>query len=95
MTTMSGVISVDKYFFGESTSLQDRYHIQDLGHSPADKHLRNLCASCHRGKEKTEYEAVHENSRGGGCLACHLNYSAEAEKQLNLYKQQPAGAWRQ
>ena len=37
------------------------------------------------GNEKTEWGAINELSRGGGCNACHLNYSNEAIEQLNDY----------
>jgi len=57
-----------------------------LGNSAADEHLRNLCVRCHLGNPKTEYGPVNESSRGGGCLACHLNYSTEAEQALAFSK---------
>ena len=81
MTTMAGVVTVDRFVFGEIDTLSAAAHVAHLGNSPADKHLRTLCASCHLGNEKTEYGPVSERSRGGGCLACHLNgpLSASAE----------------
>ena len=80
MNTMSGVVGVDKYVFGEIDTLDGLHNIESLGNSPADSHLRNLCASCHLGNEKLETGPVTQLTRGGGCNACHLNYSPEAEK---------------
>jgi len=85
MTTNSGIISIDKYIFGEFDSPNISTHINEIHHSPADEHLRALCARCHLGSEKEEYGAIDELSRGGGCNACHLNYSAEAKSQLADY----------
>ena len=85
MTTNSGLVAVDKYIFGETDSPNHHFDIRDLGHSPADDHLRNLCANCHLGAEKKEFGAITELSRGGGCNACHLNYSEKASHQLEKY----------
>ena len=85
MTTNSGLIAVDKFFFGEADSLNYHYHIKDLKNSAADKHLRDLCANCHLGAEKKSFGAINQLSRGGGCNACHLNYSNEAKQDLESY----------
>ncbi|MBT8260762.1 MAG: hypothetical protein HKO92_02745 [Flavobacteriaceae bacterium] len=85
MTTNSGLVAVDKFVFGEADSPDYHYHIKDLGFSPADKHLRDLCANCHLGAEKSEFGAIGQLSRGGGCNACHLNYNEDAIKELNTY----------
>ena len=85
MTTNSGLVAVDKFVFGEADSPDYHYHIKDLGFSPADKHLRDLCANCHLGAPKTEFGALGQLSRGGGCNACHLIYSEDAIKDLNTY----------
>jgi len=85
MNTMSGVVAVDKFFFGETDSLDGHHNIKDLGNSAADTHLRNLCASCHLGQQKEETGPVDQLSRGGGCNACHLNYSEPAKKAHALY----------
>jgi len=82
MSTLSGMISVDRFVFDEQNNPDDLTDVHKLENSAADKHLKNLCVNCHLGNPKTEYGAVKETSRGGGCLACHLNYSAEAEKDL-------------
>ena len=86
MTTMSGVINVDRAVFGESANADAAAHIADLGHSSADTHLRQLCASCHLGNAKTALGPILEGSRGGGCNACHLNYSAAALQGLRAYE---------
>ncbi len=85
MTTNSGLVAVDKYIFGEANSPDIHYHIKDIKKSPSDKHLRDLCANCHLGAEKNEFGAITQLSRGGGCNACHLNYSKEAKKDLSNY----------
>jgi hypothetical protein len=85
MNTMNGVVSVDKWVFGESLTPTSKSPIDSIEYSPAETHLRNLCASCHLSKEKNKPEPINELSRGGGCLACHLNYSIEAKKELLNY----------
>lgn len=85
MTSMSGVISVNRFVFDEATSPSVLSHIKKLTLSNADSHLRNLCASCHLGNEKIELGPINELSRGGGCNACHLNYTDQAYEQLNDY----------
>lgn len=82
MATLSGMISVNRTVFGEQTDFDSLTHVNDLGNSPADEHLKNLCVKCHLGNPKTEYGPSKEWTRGGGCLACHLNYSEKAEKAL-------------
>ncbi len=85
MTTNSGLVAVDKFIFGEVNSPDIQYHIQDIKNSPSDKHLRDLCANCHLGAEKKEFGEITQLSRGGGCNACHLNYSKKAKKDLSNY----------
>jgi len=78
MSTMSGVVTVDRYVFGEIDDLNSLAHIRDIEHTAADQHLRDLCANCHLGHPKTDFGPVTQLSRGGGCNACHLNYSDSA-----------------
>ncbi len=88
MTTMAGVIAVDKFAFGESPSLSGDFHVRKLGIlEPSDLHLRQLCASCHLGNPKESFGPIQELSRGGGCNACHLNYSQAARESLSVYQQ--------
>ena len=86
MNTMSGIISVNKYVFGENNNLDSLFNIHHLKNiSSADKHLRNKCASCHIGNQKNHSNPISEKSRGGGCTACHLNYSKEAKLEHQKY----------
>jgi len=85
MTTNSGLIAVNKYIFGEADSPDYYYHIKDIKNSPADKHMRDLCANCHLGADKKEFGEITQLSRGGGCNACHLNYSENAKRDLIAY----------
>ncbi len=87
MTTMNGVVSVDRWVFGEQPTPTARTPVAELGHSPADTHLRNLCASCHLGNPKTEAGPLTERSRGGGCNACHLRYSDAARASLGQHRE--------
>jgi hypothetical protein len=82
MTTNSGIISVDKFLYDELKPSDSLFHMEHLGQTAADIHLKNKCATCHLGNEKMHYAAVDEQSRGGGCLACHLNY--DYGKQPNI-----------
>ncbi len=85
MTTMSGIIAVDRYVFNEMDLPDGHFNVGDIGQSPADKHLRNMCARCHLGNPKLLPGPVNEESRGGGCNACHLNYSGDANEELQKY----------
>ncbi|WP_339917950.1 hypothetical protein [Yeosuana marina] len=85
MTSNSGIVAIDKFVFGEADDPNHQFHIKNLKNSAADKHLRDLCANCHLGAEKTEYGEITQLSRGGGCNACHLNYSVEAKNDLETY----------
>jgi disulfide bond formation protein DsbB len=84
MANLSGMISVDRFVFGEQDNPDALTDVHQLGNSAADEHLRNLCVKCHLGNPKTEWGPLDEESRGGGCLACHLNYN---EKALAALKQ--------
>jgi hypothetical protein len=86
MTTNSGLVAVDKFIFGETDSPNHRFDIRNLGASPVDDHLRDLCANCHLGAVKHDFGPITEISRGGGCNACHLNYSESALRELGVYK---------
>ncbi|NVO21158.1 MAG: hypothetical protein HXX13_15755 [Bacteroidetes bacterium] len=86
MASLSGMISVDRFVFGESHSLNGHTQANDITHSPADKHLRNLCIGCHLGNDKTHAGTSFWLERGGGCNACHLSYSKDAQKDLEKYQ---------
>jgi len=85
MTTNSGIVAVDKFIFGETDSPDLKFHIKDIKFTAADKHLRDLCANCHLGAEKSEFGPITQLSRGGGCNACHLNYTENAIIDLEKY----------
>ncbi|RKD91458.1 cytochrome b N-terminal domain-containing protein [Mangrovibacterium diazotrophicum] len=82
MSTLSGMISVDRFVFNEQDNPDQLTDVHQLGNSAADEHLKNLCVRCHLGNPKTEIGPITEMSRGGGCLACHLNYSQEAKDEI-------------
>lgn len=93
MTTFSGVISANRRVFGESIPAEAKPpHVRDLGTSAADSHLRQLCVSCHLGQEKTAWGPIVQESRGGGCNACHLVYDQAAMDGLARYEAAPLGA---
>ncbi len=74
MTTNSGIVSIDRFAFGEIAGSDKFFHIEDIRNSASDRHIKNLCYKCHLGYEKKHYSPVSQLSRGGGCLACHLQY---------------------
>lgn len=88
MATMSGVVSVDRAVFGERSPAGPAAHVARLGHSPADTHLRQLCALCHLGAAKEAFGPNDEATRGGGCNACHLAYDAAALAALRRYERE-------
>ncbi len=85
MATGQGMVSVNRYVFGQTFSPDGPGHLSHLGDSAADTHLRQLCVTCHLGFPKKEYAAIDQTSRGGGCTACHINYTGETENQLQNY----------
>jgi len=85
MATGRGMVSVDRFVFGETDSPDGVGNLSELGSSPADDHLRRLCASCDLGKNKENSRPIDSLSRGGGCTACHLKYSPEAKEVLKAY----------
>jgi hypothetical protein len=93
MTTMAGVIAVNRRVLGEPVDPSaPPPHASRLGTSVADSHLRELCVSCHLGQAKAELGPIGEESRGGGCNACHLVYDAAAKGALERYRATPEGA---
>ena len=88
MTTLSGMVSVDRYIFGEQSSTSVLSDIRKIGHSPADRHLRDLCAGCHLGNPRNKPGPITELSRGGGCNACHISYDKRSAEALKTYLNQ-------
>ncbi len=86
MTTVSGIVSVDRFVFNEIDKPGMLSHIYDIGHTAADQHLRDMCANCHLGNPKTEYGSIDQLSRGGGCNACHLNYPGKETQSGQPFK---------
>jgi len=76
MHTGRGMVNVTRFTFGEQPypeGLGDLSLGARLGDSPADSLLRKRCASCHLGQPRHQIGTDHPiGSRGGGCLACHL-----------------------
>lgn len=89
MATFAGVIATNRRVFGEDPNVGatpgQPPHARQLGHSPADSHLRQLCVGCHLDQAKTTWGPIDQESRGGGCNACHLKYSPEAREALQAY----------
>lgn len=89
MASFAGVIATDRRVFGEDPNAGaapgQPPHARSLGHGAADSHLRQLCVQCHLGQPKTLWGPIDEESRGGGCNACHLRYGAEAARALAAY----------
>ncbi len=74
MTTNSGIVSIDKYIFDEIHTSDTLFHISDIGGTASERHIRNQCFKCHLDRDKKNYGHVTELTRGGGCLACHIDY---------------------
>jgi hypothetical protein len=79
MARAPGILAVDRFAFGERASpTRDRtdeltaLDPQAAPASPAESHVRKLCASCHLGVRKDRPGDHGEDARGGGCTACHL-----------------------
>ncbi len=86
MSTLSGMVSVDRFVFGESPMISTLSNINDLKQTAADNHLRDLCAACHLGNPKIEAGPISERTRGGGCNACHLSYDGLALSSMEQYR---------
>lgn len=75
MTTNSGMIAINRFVFKELDLKNSHASLKDLKpeNSAADSYFVQLCSSCHLGMEKTEKGKHAGYSKGGGCLACHLD----------------------
>jgi hypothetical protein len=75
MTRANGIAAVDRWAFGEIPSPDSAETVADVlavAHAtPAEHHLRKLCAGCHLGTRRANRDdAIHGN--GSGCSACHV-----------------------
>jgi len=87
MATLSGMIGVNRWVFGETDSPDHPAHVDLLGESAADMHLRNLCSGCHLGQKKEIPGSYPATLNGRGCLACHLQYDTPTRKLVDQYYQ--------
>ena len=81
MHTVDGMLETTRRIFGEEQPI-DQHHLElskKLDQSGADSYLRKLCVSCHLGNEKRKH-GQSLKARGGGCVACHLEYPQKPEK---------------
>jgi len=76
MARASGMIGVNHYIFGKSKTFNSQLTVKDLKNDHADSHLKQLCTKCHLGTPKNKFGKITQLSRGGGCLACHLDESS-------------------
>ncbi|MCX6270287.1 MAG: hypothetical protein NTU44_03535 [Bacteroidetes bacterium] len=82
MATLTGMISVDRFAFGENKTPDGVAGLANLGNTAADRHLQHLCVGCHSGNEKTKPGPTAWLDRGGGCNACHLGYEKQARAEF-------------
>jgi hypothetical protein len=92
MTTLAGIVAVNRLAWNEPPREGTPHHIATIGHSPADSHLRQLCALCHLGAVKREPGPVTELPQGGGCTACHVHYGPAARAALERHRAARAAA---
>ena len=75
MTRNAGMVAVDRFAFGEIAEPDGTRTIADVlaaaRPTPAESHLRKLCAGCHLGTRRANRDdLIHGN--GSGCAACHV-----------------------
>ncbi len=89
MATLSGMIAVDKYVFGERPDPDGYHHVDALKEkkrlTAAESHLQTLCVSCHTRRRKEAPARIAGDRRGGGCTACHLHYADTSWQQWQAY----------
>lgn len=76
MATVRGLIAVDRWVFGELPTPDGTQQMTALlalkNPSPAQQHLRKLCAGCHlHSRKQNRDDAV--RGIGSGCSACHYS----------------------
>ncbi len=75
MTRNAGIVAVDRFAFGEIPSPDGSETVAEVlaaAHpTPAQEHLRRLCAGCHLGTRRANRDdLIHGN--GSGCASCHV-----------------------
>lgn len=85
MTTGRGLVGVDKFVFGELPTPDTE---QTLGQvlaatapTPAEDHLRKLCAGCHLGTRRGNRDDAVQG--GSGCAACHAAPSVSGHSTVD------------
>lgn len=75
MTRGAGMVAVDRFAFGEVAEPDGTRTIAEVlatAHpTPAESHLRKLCAGCHLGARRANRDDL-INGNGSGCAACHV-----------------------
>ncbi len=76
MVRASGIVAVDRWVFGEISSPDSARTLQDVlaatRPSPAEVHMRKLCAGCHLGTRRANRDDAIAGT-GSGCSACHVS----------------------
>jgi len=92
MARAPGILAVDRFAFGERKT-PHREPSDDLSSldpnaapkTPAESHVRKLCAGCHLGARKPRPGDLGDDARGGGCTACHLAPPVTSKKSGPLH----------
>lgn len=87
MARAPGILAVDRFAFGDRKT-PSRDSTDDLSaldpnaapKTPAESHVRKLCAGCHLGARKPRPGDLGDDARGGGCTACHLGPPSPFQK---------------
>jgi hypothetical protein len=84
MVRGSGIIGVDRWAFGETSAPESADTMMQLTSrpdpTPAEGHLRKLCAGCHLGTRRgNRDDAIRGN--GSGCAACHVARRKAGERR--------------
>jgi len=85
MATGRGMVAVDRFAFGEQDSLDGTRTLSDVldepAPSPAEDHLRRLCAGCHLHTRRDNRDDAVQGT-GSGCGACHVTPSGEGHPDI-------------
>jgi len=86
MATGRGMVTVNKFAFKETSSPSGMGSMSKLDSSPSNIHLSQLCQNCHLNTIRKKMGPYHITETGGGCSACHLNYSSQSKKKYGPWK---------